>query len=510
MSYDLNDLRKQIDAVDRDILVGLEKRMAISRQIGVCKREHGKEILDNSREDDKLDSLKKTAGFESEQYIEDIYRAIFDVSKDHQNKPCFGLLGRTLGHSYSPQIHSLLTHDYSYTIIEREHDELEELFKSGVYGGFNVTIPYKKDAFALCDVTDPAATETGSVNTVVFGKDGKTYGYNTDYYGFMYMLKSAGIDVAGKAVLVLGTGGAACAVNYGLKTLGAGSIKNCDLETEINYNNVYDVCKDSQVIINCTPVGMYPKVDACVIDLDRFDKLEAVGDVIYNPSRTKLLQEAAKRGLKTCGGFTMLVAQAYKSSRFFAGDNEGAERMDAAAEEAIGRVVNRLESQMKNITIIGMPGCGKSLLARRLAERTGRTLVDLDIAYTEKFGETPADTITSRGEEQFRLNETEVAKEYLVKSGMIISCGGGIVTQERNYFYIKCNSNVIYLDRPLDMLTSKDRPLSAANGVQALFDQRKDKYELLADIKVSLGRFDSKDIFFEEALKIMNDGGLVV
>ena len=510
MSYDLNDLRKQIDAVDRDLLDCLERRMAISRQIGVCKREIGKDILDDSRESYKLNELRSLAGFETEQYIEDIYKVIFEVSKDHQKKPCFGLLGRTLGHSYSPQIHSLLTHDYSYTLIEREPEELDALFASGVYGGFNVTIPYKKEAFARCDVTDEAATETGSVNTVVFGKDGKIYGYNTDYYGFMYMLKSAGIDPAGKEVLVLGTGGAACAVNYGLKTMGAAVIRNCDLETEINYSNVYDICKDSQIIVNCTPVGMYPKVDGCVIDISRFSRLEAVSDVIYNPSRTKLIQEAQKAGLKTCSGLSMLVAQAYKSSRFFVGDNEGAERIDKAAEDAIGRVVARLESQMKNITIIGMPGCGKSLLAKRLADRTGRPLVDLDIAYAEKFGETPADTITSKGEEQFRLNETEVAKEYLVKSGYIISCGGGIVTQERNYFYLKCNSNVIYLDRPLDMLAQKNRPLSAANGVETLYNQRKDKYEMLADIRVTLDKFEDRNEFVDSALKIMNDGGLYI
>lgn len=510
MSYDLDELRKEIDSIDLDLLDALERRMAVSRKIGVCKREMGKDILDTLREDLKLEALKAVAGFESSQYVDEIYKTIFEVSRDHQSKPCFGLLGRTLAHSYSPQIHSLLTNDYSYTIIEREPEELDKLFASRVYGGFNVTIPYKRDAFARCDITDPAATETGSVNTVVFGGDGKIYGYNTDYYGFMYMLRSAGIDPAGKKCLVLGTGGAASAVNYGLRTMNAGLIRSCDLETEINYTNVYDICADSEIIVNCTPVGMYPKVDGCVIDLDRFEHLEAVADVVYNPSRTKLLQEAQKRGYKTAGGLTMLVAQAYKSSRFFVGDNEGAERIDAAAEEAIGKVVNRLESQMRNITIIGMPGCGKSLLAQRLAERTGRTLVDLDTAYAEKIGETPADTIMTQGEEVFRLNETEVAKDYLVKSGLIISCGGGIVTQERNYFYLKCNSNVIYLDRPLEMLAKKDRPLSAAKGVEVLYEQRKDKYESLADIKVSLNRYESKGSFFEAAVKALNNGGLPV
>jgi len=510
MAFDLNKLRSEIDAVDLELLDCIEKRMAISRKIGVSKRETGKDILDTSRESAKLNALVANAGFESREYVSDIYKTIFEVSRTHQNKPCFGLLGRTLGHSYSPQIHSLLTNEYSYTIIEREPEELDDLFASRVYGGFNVTIPYKKEAFARCDVCDEAASETGSVNTVVFGDDGKIYGYNTDYYGFMYMLRSAGIDPSGKKVLVLGTGGAACAVTYGLKTMNAGDIKSCDLETEINYSNVYDVCKDCQIIVNCTPVGMYPKVDNCVIDLDRFGSLEAVCDVIYNPSRTKLLQQAQAKGLKTAGGLSMLVAQAYKSSRFFAGDIEGAGRIDRSAEEAIGRVVRTLESKMKNITVIGMPGCGKSLLGKLLAGRTGRELVDLDQAYFEKIGESPADTIMTQGEDVFRLNETEVAKEYLVKSGMIISCGGGIVTQERNFFWLKCNSTIVYLDRPLAMLASKNRPLSAAKGVEVLYEQRKDKYEALADIRISLDRFEDRNDFFAAALDIMRQGGLDV
>ncbi len=510
MSFDINELRGEIDKIDLELLDLIEKRMAVSRKIGVSKRERGKEVYDPGRERVKLEALKANAGFESSGYIEEIYETIFKVSKAHQEKPCFGLLGRTLAHSYSPQIHSLLTDAYSYTIIEREEDELEELFKSGVYGGFNVTIPYKRNAFAMCDVTDKAATETGSVNTVVFGKDGKTYGYNTDYYGFMYMLRAQGIDPSGKSCLVLGTGGAASAVNYGLQTMNAGSVRNCDLNTEINYTNVYDICSDAQIIVNCTPVGMYPKVDGIVIDLDRFDNLEAVCDVVYNPSRTKILQEAGKRGLKTAGGLAMLVAQAYKSSRFFVGDIEGAEKIDAKAEEIIGRVVKKLESQMRNITVIGMPGCGKSLLANMLAARTGREMIDLDQAYTKKFGETPAETITQKGEEEFRNNESEVAKEYLIRSGLIISCGGGIVTKERNDFYLKCNSNVIYLDRPLSMLAHDDRPLSASKGVETLYAQRKDRYEALADIRVELDRFEDRNDFFGAAVAKLNEGGLTV
>ena len=403
-----------------------------------------------------------------------------DISKAHQNKPAFGVLGRTLAHTYSPEIHSLFDSSYSYSVIEREPEELEALFKSGVFKGFNVTIPYKKNACAMCDELDDASKTTGSVNTVVFS-DGKVKGWNTDYFGFIYMLHRKGISVTGKKVLVLGTGGAASAVFYALKTLGASDIYACDLETEINYSNVYEKAGDANVIVNCTPVGMYPKVDNSLLDLTKFASLEACADVVYNPSRTKFLQDAEALGLKTCGGLAMLVAQAYKSSRIFAGDIEGAsllgnpetgaEKVPAEAEELIEKVIRILENRMLNITIIGMPGSGKSLLARNIAAVTGRTLVDLDIAFAEKYGQTPAEVLNGPGEDAFREMECEVAAEYLPKSGLVISCGGGIVTRDVNKFYVRCNSNVFYLERPLTALTDKNRPISQLHGVEKLYSK---------------------------------------
>ncbi len=506
---DLNDLRGKLDQIDNDILDLFEARIATCREIGNVKRESGMDVYVPAREEEKFKALEEIAGFESRPYVRELFKTLMDISKVHQNKPAFGVLGRTLAHTYSPEIHSLFDPSYSYSVIEREPEELEALFKSGVFKGFNVTIPYKKNACAMCDELDDASKTTGSVNTVVFS-DGKVMGWNTDYFGFIYMLHRKGIRVSGKKVLVLGTGGAASAVFYALKTLGAADIYACDLEAEINYSNVYEKAGDANVIVNCTPVGMYPKVDASLVDLTRFPALEACADVVYNPSRTKFLQEAESLGLKTCGGLAMLVAQAYKSSRIFAGDIEGAsvlgnpdtgaENVPAEAEERIEKVIRILENRMLNITIIGMPGSGKSLLARNIAAVTGRTLVDLDIVFAEKFGQTPAEVLNGPGEDAFREMECEVAKEFLPKSGLVISCGGGIVTRDVNKFYVRCNSNVFYLERPLTALTDKNRPISQLHGVEKLYSQRKDKYETWCDYKVFYDRFEVKQDFYDKAI----------
>ena len=503
---DLNELRGKLDDIDNSILDLFEERIATCREIGNIKRETGTDVYVPAREEEKLQKVKELAGFESRPYVETLFKTLMDLSKDHQRLPAFGVLGRTLAHTYSPEIHSLFDSSYSYSVIEREPEELDALFSNGVFKGFNVTIPYKKDACARCDELDDASRTTGSVNTVVF-EDGKVKGWNTDYFGFIYMLHRKGISVSGKKVLVLGTGGAASAVFYALDTLGAAEIYKCDLETEINYSNVYDRAGDAQVIVNCTPVGMFPKVDNRLLDLTKFASLEACADVVYNPSRTRFLQDAEELGLKTCGGLAMLVAQAYKSSRIFAGDIEGASALGnpdksipSEAEEAIEKVIRILENRMKNITIIGMPGSGKSLLARNIAKATGRTLVDLDIAFAEKFGQTPAEVLSGPGEDVFREMECEIAAEFLPQSGLVISCGGGIVTRDVNKFYVRCNSNVFYLERPLTALTDKNRPISQLHGVEKLYSQRKDKYESWCDYRFYYDRFEEKQDFYDKAI----------
>nr|MCR5048130.1 shikimate kinase [Saccharofermentans sp.] len=273
----------------------------------------------------------------------------------------------------------------------------------------------------------------------------------------------------------------------------------------INYENVYEKCSDANIIVNCTPVGMFPDIEKSPVKLDKFGSLEAVADIIYNPSRTRLLYDAEKLGLKTAGGLKMLVAQAFKASSFFLGASDDEEAVRRIREEDIARVTSVLEDRMRNITVIGMPGSGKTKFAEALGVHLGRTVIDLDEEYTKEFGETPAQTISNKGEDEFRRNETEVAGKFLSRSRLIISCGGGIVVRDENHFLLKCNSKVLYNERPLDVLCMSGRPLSAGQGVENLYKQRKDRYESLADVVIHVDAKDSSTEYIEEAVRLYDE-----
>lgn len=503
----LDELRREIDAADKDLIDAFSRRLATAKSIGQLKKEQGKPVFDPAREKQKIASLEKLASYEARPYIEELYTAVMGIAKDLESRPLYGVLGKSIPHTYSPEIHALITTDYAYTVIEKEEEELEELWEQGrrgIYGGFNVTIPYKRNAYAMCDELAPSASSVGAVNTVVF-RDGKSFGANTDVYGFEYMMKSRGIDVEGKEVLILGTGGASAAVNAALQNLKASGITFVSRKGDINYENVYEKCQGAKIIVNCTPVGMFPNVEETPVDLTRFKDLEAVADIIYNPSRTRLLYEAEKLGLKTAGGLKMLVAQAFKASAFFLGASDDEEAVRRISEEDIARVTSVLEDRMRNITVIGMPGSGKTRFAEALGIHLGRTVIDLDEEYTKAFGETPAQTISSKGEDEFRKNETEVAGKFLSRSGLIISCGGGIVVRDENHFLLKCNSKVVYNERPLDVLCMSGRPLSAVQGVENLYKQRKDRYESLADVVIHVGAKDTSGEYLEEAVRLYDE-----
>ena len=402
----------------------------------------------------------------------------------------FGVLGKSLPHTYSPQIHKEFA-DYEYTILERTEEQVRAIFEGAEnLDGFNVTIPYKKLAASLCKELSPAAKEISAVNTVVALPGGGFSGDNTDVFGFTFMLTNAGIDVAGKNCLILGTGGASAAVNYALKQMGAESINFCSRTGQINYQNVYDVAADTQIIINSTPVGMFPEIDNSPVDLSQFKNLEAAADIVYNPSRTKFLQQAQELGLKTGGGLSMLVAQAYKASEIFKGEKLVVpEALEGPQREGISKiktVIKHLENQMLNITLIGMPGSGKTTLGKKLAKEQNRKFIDLDDAFTKEYGITPAQCITQKGEDTFRQMETALAKKILPQSGLVIATGGGIVTRKENWFYLRANSKVIYLERPLEFLLKQDtsnRPLSQNNKIEELFRNRAPLYEQLCDEK---------------------------
>ena len=500
----LEELRTQVDKADRELLAAFERRLSAVKEIGELKKRDGKPVIDPGREQEKLAQLEKEAGFESAPYVRRLYKEIMDISKDLENKPMFGVLGKHLPHTYSPEIHSMICTDYAYTVLEREEDELASLWEEGrrgVYGGFNVTIPYKRSAYGLCDELTDNARDTGAVNTVVFKEDGKSIGANTDVFGFKYMLQNSRIDPSGKKVLILGTGGAAAAVKTALMQMNAGDIVFVSRTGDIDYTNVYDVCADAQIIVNCTPAGMYPGINDCPVDISRFKNLQAVADIIYNPSVTRLLYDAQGLGIKTAGGLDMLVAQAFMSAALFCGASDEKEAEQSIDPDEVGRVALKLSKKMKNVTVIGMPGSGKTWLGKVLSDHLNRELVDLDHVYTATYGKTPAQTVTEEGEEIFREREIKIAEEQLSRSGLVISCGGGIVVRKENFFPLRCNSTVFYNERPLEVLSMNNRPISVAKGAKTLFEERRESYESLADHVISVGAMDTREEYLEEAVK---------
>ncbi len=384
-----------------------------------------------------------------------------------------GLLGRKLGHSYSPQIHNLLG-DYSYVLFEKEPEELENFLKTGDFSGLNVTIPYKKEVIPYLSELSPTAKKMGCVNTVLRRSDGTLYGHNTDYFGFTSLVRHAGLSVAGKKVLVLGSGGASNTAVAALKDLGASPVV-ISRSGENNYDNLY-LHRDAAAIVNATPVGMYPNTGVSPIDLGLFPHLEGVLDVIYNPARTQLLLDAEKLGIPRENGLWMLVAQAKEAAEVFTGGK--------ISDEVIGKIYRELSHQMKNIVLIGMPGCGKSTIGTLLAEKLGRTLADADEKIISLAGKSIPDIFAQDGEPTFRDWETKALTELGKQSGLVIATGGGCVTQKRNYPLLHQNGYLVWLERDCSVLPTDGRPLSQANDLGKMYAARKPLYEAFADIRV--------------------------
>ena len=385
-----------------------------------------------------------------------------------------GLLGRKLGHSYSPQIHGLLG-DYSYDLFEKEPEELASFLKDGDFTGINVTIPYKKDVIPYLDALSPAAQKIGSVNTIVRRADGSLFGHNSDYFGFVSLVKHSGIAVEGKKVLVLGSGGTSNMVVTALKDLGAAPVV-ISRSGENNYGNLH-LHSDASVIVNATPVGMYPNTGVSPIDLNRFPKLDGVLDVIYNPAKTQLLLDAEKLGIPHENGLWMLVAQAKEAAEYFTGKK--------LPDSCIEKIHGILSRQMKNVVLIGMPGCGKSTIGNLLARKLGRKFVDADEEIIQLAGKSIPEIFAQDGEEIFREWET-MALEHLGKqSGLVIATGGGCVTRQRNYPALHQNGSIVWLERDLSLLPTDGRPLSQSNRLEEMYAVRKPLYEAFADVRVA-------------------------
>ena len=384
-----------------------------------------------------------------------------------------GLLGRKLGHSYSPQIHAYLG-DYSYHLFEKEPEEIEDFLKNGDFTGINVTIPYKKDVIPFLDELSPAAVKMGSVNTIVRRQDGTLFGHNTDYFGFTSMVHRSGIEVSGKKVLVLGSGGTSNTATKALEDLGA-NVVIISRTGDNNYNNLH-LHRDASVIVNTTPVGMYPHTGKAALDLRFFPKLEGVLDVIYNPAKTQLLMDAESLGLPHENGLWMLVAQAKEAAEYFGGK--------PISDSMIETVYHKMSAQMQNIVLIGMPGSGKSTIASLLSEKLGRQAVDADVEIEKLAGKSIPAIFAEDGEQSFRTLETQVLAELGKQSQLIIATGGGCVTKERNYPLLHQNGSIFWLKRDLNLLPTEGRPLSQTNKLADLFETRKPLYEAFADYQI--------------------------
>lgn len=384
-----------------------------------------------------------------------------------------GLLGEKLGHSYSPQIHSMLA-DYEYKLFEKSPEELEDFLKSGEFDGLNVTIPYKKAVMPYCAELSPTAAQIGSVNTIVRRSDGSLYGDNTDAFGFENLIVHNGIEVKGKKALVLGTGGASVTAQAVLKNLGASEVVVISRRGEDNYENIAKHA-DAEIIANTTPVGMYPNNGKAAVDLTQFPKLSGVLDVVYNPARTALLLQAERLGIPCAGGLYMLVSQAKRSCELFTGKS--------IPDSEIDRIERVLSHQMQNIVIIGMPGSGKTTVSTMLAEKLGRKIFDTDTIVSENAGMTIPEIFAAQGEAGFRRLETEVTAEVGKLSGNIISTGGGVVTVAENYELLHQNGVIVWIERDTNKLARDGRPISLSSDLNELYAARLPLYDRFADIK---------------------------
>ena len=385
-----------------------------------------------------------------------------------------GLLGRKLTHSFSPQIHRMLA-SYSYDLFEVEPDALETFIRSDRFDALNVTIPYKKAVIPYLSEISADAKAIGSVNTIVKRPDGSLFGDNTDAAGFRGMIERLGVNPKGKKALVLGSGGASVTCVHVLKSMGARDAIVISRSGENNYDNI-EKHADAEILVNATPVGMYPNNDASPVDIARLPQLKAVLDLIYNPARTRVIQSALDKGVPALGGLYMLVEQARRASEIFTGSVIPREKTD--------EIHAKLRCDTENIVLIGMPGCGKSSIGRMLSEKTGRELIDADARIVEKIGCSIPEFFKTHSEAEFRAVETQVLREIGALSGKIIATGGGCVTIPENKRLLTQNGVVFYIRRDVSLLPTDGRPLSKANPLNEMYKIRKPLYESFADKQI--------------------------
>lgn len=383
----------------------------------------------------------------------------------------FGLLGRTLAHSWSPAIHRALGCS-EYRLFELEPEQLGDFLARENIGGLNVTIPYKITAMSFCDVIHDTARAIGCVNTIVRGRDGRLYGWNTDAEGFRWMLFRTGISLKGRKVLVLGSGGASRTVQAVSRELGAGEIVVVSRSGENHYGNLSRHA-DSEIIVNATPVGMYPDTGCAPVALNLFPHCCGVLDLIYNPRRTALLLRAEELGIPCSDGLPMLVAQAKAAEEYFFDKT--------ISDDENERILKQLYRQSENIVLIGMPGCGKSSVGQALSRLTGRDVIDTDDEVVQRTGCSIPTLFAQQGEAVFREWEHRVVQQVGKLSGKLILTGGGVVKDERNYAALRQNGRIYHLVRDLKLLPTEGRPLSQVTSPDAMWRERAPLYARFRD-----------------------------
>ncbi len=390
-----------------------------------------------------------------------------------------GLIGRKLGHSYSCQIHHAIA-DYSYDLWELEPEQLAPFLQKGDFAGVNVTIPYKQQVIPYLDDLSDTARAIGAVNTIV-NRSGRLYGDNTDLAGMIALIRRLGLELHGKKVLILGTGGTSKTARAAAQQLGAAEVyrlSRSGREDAVTYEEARRLHGDAAVLINTTPCGMYPAVEDCPLDPADFPRLEGVVDAVYNPLRTNLVLAARERGIPAQGGLYMLAAQAVYAGALFRGCQ--------AAQADIDLAYRTVLRQVENIVLIGMPSAGKTTVGQLLARRTGKKFTDTDTLAEQRIGMTIADYFRTSGEEAFRAREQETVAEVSAVGGQIIATGGGAILRRENLTALRRNGLLVFLDRPIEQLTATvDRPL--ASDREALcrrYEERYALYRAAADVYI--------------------------
>lgn len=417
----------------------------------------------------------------------------------------YGLIGKTLVHSYSKEIHEALGR-YQYQLFSLAEDEMPDFINARDFRGLNVTIPYKKDVIPLCDEVTDLARGIGAVNTLFWKNASGTgsseginqeekilVGHNTDYEGFLYAASRAGIDFEGRGVLILGTGGTSLMARRAAADQNAAKIyiasrhpetdppsgselQNAGILSTVSYDQLPEIAASIDVIVNTTPVGTFPNNMQQVIRLKDFPSCQAVIDVIYNPFKTALLLEAEKLGLKYTNGLPMLVAQATAAAGYFLGT-------PGAFQKENQRIIKSMKQQMGNIVLIGMPGTGKSLIGKLLAELTGKTLQDTDAKIEEEAKMTIPEIFEKEGESGFRDRESAICKKLGKERNLIIATGGGAILRPENVDALRQNGTLVHITRSIDKLPTRGRPLSQnIETLKKMEAQRMPLYKSAADI----------------------------